>query len=97
MVLYASIVLAYETAPARRTGEVTMPTLTIRKVPRAVIARVKSVAERSGRSMEQEVRELLERRYARRQDILKAIRTSWRALPPSSAKEVARWIDTGRR
>ena len=42
--------------------------------------------------MEQEVRELLEQRYARREDLLKAIRGSWRELPPSSAKEVARWI-----
>lgn len=74
-----------------------MPTLTIRKVPRAVIARLKNAAARSGRSMEQEVRELLERRYARREDVLKAIRTSWQVLPPSSANEVARWIETGRR
>jgi plasmid stability protein len=73
-----------------------MPTLTIRKVPRAVIARLKTTATQSGRSMEQEVRELLERRYARRADVLKAIRASWRELPPSSSKEVARWIETGR-
>lgn len=74
-----------------------MPTLTIRKVPRAVIARAKKAAAQSGRSMEQEIRDLLERRYAPRRDILKAIRASWRELPPSSAKEVARWVETGRR
>jgi antitoxin FitA len=74
-----------------------MPTLTIRKVPGAVIERLKRAAARRGRSMEQEVRELLEQRYARREEVLKAIRKSWRDLPPSSAKEVARWIETGRR
>ena len=74
-----------------------MPTLTIRKVPRAVVERLKKAAAQSGRSMEQEVRELLEQRYARREDLLKAIRGSWQVMPPSSAKEVARWIETGRR
>ena len=74
-----------------------MPTLTIRNVPRMVIARLKNAAAQSGRSMEQELRELLERRYGRRVDVLKAIRASWGELPSSSAKEVARWIETGRR
>ena len=74
-----------------------MPTLTIRKVPRAVVERLRKSAVHSGRSMEQEVRDLLEQRYARREDLVKAIRRSWRDLPPSSAKEVARWIETGRR
>ena len=74
-----------------------MPTLTIRKVPRAVVERLRKSAVQSGRSMEQEVRDLLEQRYARREDLVKAIRRSWRDLPPSSAKEVARWIETGRR
>jgi len=74
-----------------------VPTLTIRKVPRAVVERLRKAAAQSGRSMEQEVRDLLQQRYARRQDLLKAIRRSWSDLPPSSAKEVARWIETGRR
>ena len=74
-----------------------MPTLTIRNVPRMVIARLKNAAVQSGRSMEQELRELLERRYGRREDVLKALRASWGELPSSSAKEVARWIETGRR
>lgn len=74
-----------------------MPTLTIRKVPRAVVERLKKAAAQSGRSMEQEVRELLAQRYARREDLLQAIRRSWRELPPSSAKEAARWIEAGRR
>jgi plasmid stability protein len=74
-----------------------MPTLTIRKVPGSVIERLKKTAARSGRSMEQEVRELLAQRYARREDVQKAIRKSWRDLPPSSAREVARWIETGRK
>lgn len=74
-----------------------MPTLTIRRVPRSVVERLRKAAAQSGRSMEQEVRDLLEQRYARRQDLVKAIRKSWRELPPSSAREVARWIETGRR
>lgn len=74
-----------------------MPTLTIRRVPRAVVERLRKAAAQSGRSMEQEVRELLEQRYARRADVVKAIRASWRELPPTSAREVARWIETGRR
>jgi plasmid stability protein len=41
-----------------------MPTLTIRKVPGAVIERLKRAAARRGRSMEQEVRELLEQPHA---------------------------------
>jgi plasmid stability protein len=73
-----------------------MATLTIRRVPEAIVARLKAVAARHGRSMEEELRDLLVQRYTQREALLQDIRDRWPALPPSSGDEIDAWIETGR-
>ena len=74
-----------------------MPTLTIRNVSPRVVQSLKSLAQRHGRSMEQEVREVIEEHVAEREAVLAQIEASWaeqRRRP--TAAEVDRWLDTGR-
>ena len=74
-----------------------MPTLTIRDVPPRIVQSLKSLARRHGRSMEQEVREVIEEHVAEREAVLEQIEASWgqqRRRP--TAAEVDRWLDTGR-
>lgn len=73
-----------------------MATLTIRNLPDELVDRVKEAAARQGRSMEQEVRELLQKRYAEREELLARIEDRWRRYPPASAEEIASWIAEGR-
>ena len=73
-----------------------MATLTIRNLDEAMVERLKGAAARRGRSMEQEVRELLEQRYADRQEVLARIEESWRQHPKASREEIASWIAEGR-
>ena len=73
-----------------------MATLTIRNVPDAVVEHLKLVAKRRGRSMEQEVRELIEIRYAPRSEVTERIRKRWDLLPATSETEVLEWRQTGR-
>ena len=73
-----------------------MATLTIRSVPDDVVERIKQVAERNGRSMEQEVREVLKQRFASRRELLDRIHQEWKELPKASREEIDAWIDTGR-
>jgi plasmid stability protein len=73
-----------------------MATLTVRNLPDDVVKRLKEVAARNKRSMEQEVRELLQERFATRAEVLKRVRASWRTLPKTTAEEVNRWICEGR-
>lgn len=74
-----------------------MATLTIRKVPAKTLKALKARARRNGRSMEAEVRRLLEEHYSTKAEILKQIRESWKTRPPGpSAEEIDRWIETGR-
>jgi plasmid stability protein len=73
-----------------------MATITIRHVPDEVVERLKAVAKGKGISMEQEVRELLETRYAAKAEIIERIRQRWEELPPTSAAEVNAWRDVGR-
>jgi plasmid stability protein len=73
-----------------------MPTLTIRHVPDVVIERLKAVAQSKGHSMEQEVRELLETRYAARAEITGRIKKRWEDLPYTSEAEVSAWRHAGR-
>ena len=72
-------------------------TLTIRNVPMRIVRGLKSLARRTGRSMEQEVRDLLEQHVAERSSVLRQIEASWKqqARRPS-ASEVDAWIATGR-
>ncbi len=76
----------------------TTATLTIRNVPMRIVKGLKSLARRRGRSMEQEVRALLEEHVADRTAVLRSIRESWsrQARRPKSS-EIDRWIEAGRR
>ena len=74
-----------------------MGTLTIRSIPDEVLEGVRTSAELHHRSMEQEVRELLQRRYGPRSEVLQRIQSRWTELPKTSAKEVERWRKVGRR
>jgi plasmid stability protein len=74
-----------------------MPTLTIRNVPPRIVQSLKSLAQRHGRSMEQEVREVIEEHVTEREAVLEQIEASWgeqRRRP--SAAEVDRWLEAGR-
>ena len=73
-----------------------MATITIRNLPDAVAARVKTCAAQNGRSMEEEVRTLLRERYANRAEILERIRARWRTLPRTAAAALARGRREGR-
>lgn len=87
-VLNASIMLA-----RRRL----VPTLTIRNVPAKVVQSLKALARRHSRSMEQEVRELLEGYVAERQAVLDQIEAGWaRQTRRPSATEIDAWLGVGR-
>ena len=59
---------------------------------------LKSLAKKRRRSMEQEVRELLEEHVANRDVILAQIEASWaRQSRRPTAKEIDSWIKVGRR
>ena len=74
-----------------------MPTLTIRKVPLRVVQSLKSLARRHGRSMEQEVREIVEEHVSEREAVLRQIEASWtRQRRRPTAAEVDQWLETGR-
>lgn len=74
-----------------------MPTLTIRNVPAKVVQSLKALARRHNRSMEQEVRELIEGHVAERRAVLDQIEAGWaRQTRRPTAKEVDMWVDTGR-
>ena len=74
-----------------------MPTLTIRNVRPGVVESLKALSKRNRRSMEQEVRELLEAYVAERRSVLEQIEASWATQSRRpSAKEVDRWIGAGR-
>jgi plasmid stability protein len=74
-----------------------MPTLTIRNVPIRVVRSLKALARRRRRSMEQEVRELLEAHVAERRSVLEQIEAGWaRQARRPTAAEVDSWIGAGR-
>jgi hypothetical protein len=60
------------------------------------VERLKSAAGRRGHSSEQEVRELLEQRYAARQEVLARVEERWRQYPKATREEIASWIAAGR-
>ncbi len=74
-----------------------MATVTIRNLPEKLVNRLKAAAKQRGRSMEQEVRELLQARYAARSEILSRVRKRWETLPETTADEASRWRAEGRR
>jgi hypothetical protein len=73
-----------------------MATLTIRNVPPEIVERVKEAAARNRRSMEEEVRRLLENRYPPRDELLRQIREKWKNLPLVPAGQIEAWIEEGR-
>jgi plasmid stability protein len=74
-----------------------MATLTIRNVPPNVVRSLKTIARRSRRSMEQEVRELLESYVAERRSVLDQIEAGWAAQSRRpTTTEVDTWIRAGR-
>ena len=74
-----------------------MPTLTIRNVPANVIRSLKALARRHRRSMEQELRDLIEGYVAERQAVLDQIESGWaRQARRPTAAEIDRWMSVGR-
>jgi len=74
-----------------------MPTLTIRNVPTKVVKSLKSLARRRRRSMEQEVRDLLEAHVAERRSVIEQIEAGWaRQTRRPTAAEVDAWIGVDR-
>ena len=74
-----------------------MATLTIRNVPQTVVRKLRALAVGNGKSMEQEVRDLLARRFARRSEVVSRIRARWASLPEPTVAEVTKWRAEGRR
>lgn len=73
-----------------------MASLTIRNVSPKVVKSLKALARRNRRSMEQEVRTLLEQ-HVGRLAVLDEIEKSWaRQTRPTTADEVEAWIKAGR-
>lgn len=72
-------------------------TLTIRNVPMRVVRSLKALARRHGKSMEQEVREVLEQYVVERASVLRQMEAAWehQARRPT-AEEVDAWLAAGR-
>lgn len=74
-----------------------MPTITVRNVPPKVVQSLKALAKRNNRSMEQEVRELLEGYVAERRAVLDQIEAGWQAQTRRpTAAEIDAWMAVGR-
>lgn len=73
-----------------------MGAITIRNLPDELVDRLKEAAEAHNRSMEQEVRELLEQRYAPKGEVLSRVRERWEELPETAPEEVDQWREEGR-
>lgn len=74
-----------------------MPKLTVRGRPDELIAHIKEAARAHNRSMEQEVRAALARRYGNREAMIQRLRQRWPDLPDTDAADVRHWRGTGRR
>ncbi len=74
-----------------------MPTITVRNVPTKVIQSLKALARRHNRSMEQEVRDLIEGYVIERRAVLDQIEAGWnkQARRPTAA-EIDTWMGMGR-
>ena len=74
-----------------------MPTLTVRNVPVKVVQSLKALARRHKRSMEQEVRELMEGHVAERRAVLDQIEAGWNSQSRrATAREIDAWMGMGR-
>jgi antitoxin FitA len=70
--------------------------VTIRRLPDDLVARIKAAAAAHGHSLEQELRDTLAARYATRREILDTVRQRWEHLPEVTAADIDAWLDTGR-
>jgi len=74
-----------------------MATLTIRNLQPSVVKSLKSLARKNRRSMESEVRELLEEHVVDRASTMAEIEAGWAAQSRRpSAQQVEKWIGAGR-
>ncbi|MBW4669384.1 MAG: hypothetical protein KME60_18680 [Cyanomargarita calcarea GSE-NOS-MK-12-04C] len=73
-----------------------MATITIRNISDELVERIKRLAGQKGISMEQEVRDLLQKRYGQRDEVLARIRQRAKALPIESESQVQTWKSQGR-
>ena len=74
-----------------------MPTITVRNVPAKVVQGLKTLARRHNRSMEQEVRDLLEGYVAERRAVLDQIESGWhKQSRRPTATEIDTWMAIGR-
>jgi len=74
-----------------------MATLTIRNVPDKVTKSLKTLARKNHRSMEQEVRELINEHVGERLSVLGQIEAAWvKQTRRPTAAEIEGWIATGR-
>jgi plasmid stability protein len=74
-----------------------MPTIAVRNVPPRVVQSLKALAKRHNRSMEQEVRDLLEGYVVERRAILDQIEAGWqRQTRRPTTAEVDAWMAVGR-
>jgi plasmid stability protein len=74
-----------------------MPTITVRNVPPKVVQSLKALARRHNRSMEQEVRDLIEGYVAERRAVLDQIEAGWsKQTRRPTATEIDAWMGMGR-
>lgn len=73
-----------------------MATLTIRNLPDDLVKRIKEMAANKGHSMEQEVRELLQNKFASRSQVLQRVQQRWESLPEISPGELEQWKNAER-
>jgi plasmid stability protein len=75
-----------------------MPTLTVRNVPESTVEALRTLARANGRSMEEELRQILAAKAADRLSVLHEIEESYGAQQRRpAADEVDAWIREGRR
>ena len=74
-----------------------MPTITIPDVPDKVVEALEALAKRSGRSVEEEVREMLNTRVMDRASAMAQIERLWASQTrPTTPEEIEAWIREGR-
>ena len=73
-----------------------MATITIRNISDELLDRIKRLAGQKGISMEQEVRDLLQKRYGQRDEVLARIRQRAETLPVEPESRVQTWKSEGR-
>ncbi len=73
-----------------------MATITIRNISDELVERIKRLAGQKGISMEQEVRDLLLKRYGQRDEVLARIRQRASSLPMEPESRVQAWKSVGR-